>query len=131
MSSRFVRRAVTALESSSTPMVDICGAYGNAHGTAASGIRLGRVGAAGAGEAVRIQDLCGARVPFYKGTPETHEDFQLHGEDVADEVMGNASEAKRDSWPLRTFPHCLHADLKADRRDKIRSGQVRRRSCLR
>ena len=125
VSSAFVRRAVTALESSTAPTVDICGIYGNAHGSATSGIRLGGVGAADAGEAVRIEDVRGVRVPFYNGTPETLEHFLLDWEDFADEVMGSASEAQRDSWAPRTFPHRLHADLKADLRDKIRSGHVR------
>ena len=124
VSSGFVRRAVTALESSTAPTVDIRGIYGNAHGSAVSGVRLGGVVAADAGEAVRIEDLRGVRVPFYNGTPETLEDFLLDWEDFADEVMGSASQAQRDSWALRTFPHRLHADLKADLRDKIRSGQV-------
>ena len=50
--------------------------------------------------------------------------------DVADvdTLEGNkvACQAQlRDSRALRTFPHRLHAHLKADLRDKIRSGQVR------
>ena len=73
-------------------------------------------------EAVWIQDLRGLRVPFFNGTPETVEDFLLDWEDFAHEVTGNASQAQRDSWALWTFPRRLHADLKTDLRDKIRSG---------
>ena len=124
VSSGFVRRAVTAFEASTAPGLDIRGILGNAHGSATSAIRLGGVVAADAGEAVRIGGISGVRVPFYNGTPETLKDFLLDWEDSANEVMGSASGAQRDSWSLRTFRHRLHADLKADFRDKIRSGQV-------
>ena len=53
------------------------------------------------------------------------EHFLLDWEDFADEVIGSASQGQGDSWALRTFPHRLHADMKADLRDKIWSGQVR------
>ena len=89
------------------------------------GMRLGGVVAADAGEAVRIQDFCAVRVPFYNGTRAMLQDFLLDWEDFADEVMGRASQAGRDIWALQAFPHRLHGDLKADLRDKIRSGQVR------
>ena len=62
--SGFVRRAVTALESSTAPTFDIRGIYGNAHGSAASEISLGGLLAADAGEAVRIEDLRGVSVQF-------------------------------------------------------------------
>ena len=73
--SGFVRRAVTALESSTAPTVDIRGIDGNTNGTATSGILLGGVVAANAGEVVRIEDLRGVRGPFYNGSPGTLEDF--------------------------------------------------------
>ena len=120
----FVWRAVTALESSAARTVDLGGIYGKAHGSTTSGIRLGGVVAADAGEAVRIEDLRGVRQPCYNCIPETLEDFLLDWQDFADEVMGSATQAQKESWALRTFPHRLHADLKADLRDKIPSGQV-------
>ena len=81
--------------------------------------------AADAGDTVWIEDLRGLRVLFHNGTEETLEDFLLDWEDFEDEVMGSASQGQRDSWAPRTLPHRLHANLKADLRDKIRSGQVR------
>ena len=63
-------------------------------------------------------------VPCYNGNPETREDLLPDWEDFADEVMGSASPAQKSSWALQTFPPRLHGDLKADLRDKIRSGQV-------
>ena len=104
--------------------MDIRGIYGNADGSAASGIPLGGMVVADAGEAVRIE-VPWVRVPFYTGGPETLEDFLLDWEDFSGELMGNASKVKRDGWALPTFLHRLHADLKADLRDKIWSGQVR------
>ena len=106
-------------------MVDIRGIYGNAHGSVPLGIRFGGLVAADAGGAVRIEDLRGMRVPCYNGNPETREDFLPDWKDFADAGMGSASQAHRDSLALQTFPLRLHAHLKADVRDKIRTGQVR------
>ena len=66
----------------------------------------------------------GMTVPCYNGNPETREDLLPDWEDFADEVMGSAPLAQKSSWALQTFPPRLHGDLKADPRDKIRSGQV-------
>ena len=125
VSSGFVRRAVTASELSTASTVDIRGIYGNAHVSATSGIRLGGVVAADAGQAVRIENLRGVRVPFYNGTPVTLKDFLLDWVGFTDLVMGSVTKRQRDSWALQTFPHRLHADMEADLRDKIRSGQLR------
>ena len=93
----FVRRAVAAWESSTALVaepLDIRGIYSIAHGNgywAPKGIRPGGVIAGDVSDAVRIDDLCGVKVPFYCGPPEKPEDFLLDWEDFADEVMGGTS----------------------------------------
>ena len=70
VSSGFPPRAVTALESSTAPPVDSSRIYGNTHGAGTSGIWLGAVVAADAGEAVQINSLRDTRP--HAGSPSAH-----------------------------------------------------------
>ena len=55
---------------------------------ATGGIRLGGVAAADVGDAIRIDDLRGIKIPYYDGNPSNLDDFILDWEDFAEEVVG-------------------------------------------
>ena len=63
---------------------DVRGVY--SHPPATGGIRLGGVVAADVGDAIRIDDLRGIKIPKYDGTPFNLDDFILDWEDFAEEV---------------------------------------------
>ena len=108
---------------------DVRGVY--SHPPATGGIRLGGVVAADVGDAIRIDDLRGIKIPYYNGNPSNLDDFILDWEDFAEEVVGEMKGAQRDKWVCRTFPHRLAQDLKEELRDQIREGVIQtEQACL-
>ena len=108
---------------------DVRGVY--SHPTATGGIRLGGVVAGDVGDAIRIDDLRGIKIPYYNGNPSNLDDFILDWEKFAEEVVGEMRGAPRDKWVCRTFPHRLAQDLKEELRDQIREGLIRtEQTCL-
>ena len=99
---------------------DVRGVY--SHPPATGGIRLAGVVAADVGDAIRIDDLRGIKIPYYNGNPSNLDDFILDWGDFAEEVVGEMKGAPRDKWVCRTFPHRLAQDLKEELRDQIREG---------
>ena len=97
---------------------DVRGVY--SHPPATGGIPLGGLVAADVGDAIRIDDLRGIKIPYYDGNPSNHDDFILDWEDFAEEVVSEMKGAPRDKWVCRTFPHRLPQDLKEELRDQIR-----------
>ena len=72
---------------------DVRGVY--SHPPATGGIRLGGVVAADAGDAIRIDDVRGIKIPYYDGNPSNLDDFILDWEDFAEEVVGEMRGAPR------------------------------------
>ena len=108
---------------------DVRGVYSNPPAT--GGIRLGGVVAGDVGDAIRIDDLRGIKIPYYDRNPSNLDDFILDWEDFAEEVVGEMRGASRDKWVCRTFPHRLAQDLKEELRDQIREGLIRtEQACL-
>ena len=108
---------------------DVRGVY--SHPPATGGIRLGGVVAADVGDAIRIDDLRGIKIPYYDGNPSNLDDFILDWEDFAEEVVGEMKGAPRDKWVCPTFPHRLAQDLKEELRDQIREGVIQtEQACL-
>ena len=108
---------------------DVRGVY--SHPPATGGIRLGGVVAGDVGDAIRIDDLRGIKIPYYDGNPSNLDGFILDWEDFAEEVVGEMRGAPRDKWVCRTFPHRLAQDLKEELRDQIREGLIRtEQACL-
>ena len=108
---------------------DVRGVY--SHPPATGGIRLGGVVAADVGDAIRIDDLRGIKIPYYDGNPSNLDDFILDWEDFAEEVVGEMRGAPRDKWVCRTFRHRLAQDLKEELRDQIREGVIQtEQACL-
>ena len=66
---------------------DVRGVYSQPPAT--GGIRLGGVVAEDVGDAIRIDDLRGIKIPYYDGNPPNLNDFILDWEDFAEEVFGN------------------------------------------
>ena len=108
---------------------DVRGVY--SHPPATGGIRLGGVVAGDVGDAIRIDDLRGIKIPYYDGNPSNLDDFILDWEDFAEEVLGEMRGAPSDKWVCRTFPYRLAQDLKEELRDQIREGLIRtEQACL-
>ena len=108
---------------------DVRGVY--SHPLATGGIRLGGVVAADVGDAIRIDDLRGIKIPYYDYNPSNLEDCILDREDFAEEVVGEMKGAPRDKWVCRIFPHRLAQDLKEELRDQIREGLIQtEQACL-
>ena len=108
---------------------DVWGVY--SHPPATGGILPGEVVAADVGDAIRIDDLRGIKIPYYDGNPANLDDFILDSEDFAEEVVGEMKGAPRDKWVCRTFPHRLAQDLKEELRDQIREGLIQtEQACL-
>ena len=108
---------------------DVQGVY--SHPPATGGIRLGGVVAGDVGNAIRIDDLRGIKIPYYDGNPSNLDDFILDWEDFAEEVVGEMRGAPRDKWVCWTFPHRLAQDLKEELRDQIREGLIHtEQACL-
>ena len=108
---------------------DVRGVY--SHPPATGGIRLGGVVAGDVGDAIRIDDLRGIKIPYYDGNPSNLDDFIPDWEDFAEEFVGEMRGAPRDKWLCRTFPHRLAQDLKEELRDQIREGLFRtEQACL-
>ena len=108
---------------------DVRGVY--SHPPATGGIRLGGVVAGDVGDAIRIDDLRGIKIPYYDSNPSNLDDFILDSEDFAEEVVGEMRGAPRDKLVCRTFPHRLAQDLKEELRDQIREGLIRtEQACL-
>ena len=108
---------------------DVRGVY--SHPPATGGIRPGGVVAGDVGDAIRIDDLKGIKIPYYDGNPSNLDDFILDWEDFAEEVVSEMRGAPRDKWVCRTFPHRLAQDLKEELRDQIREGLIRtEQACL-
>ena len=108
---------------------DVRGVY--SHPPAAGGIRLGGVVAGDVGDAIRIDDFRGIKIPYYDGNPSNLDDFILDWEELAEELVGEMRGAPRDKWVCRTFPHRLAQDLKEELRDQIREGLIRtEQACL-
>ena len=107
---------------------DVRGVY--SHPPATGGIRVSGVVAGDVGDAIRIDDLRGIKIPYYDGNPSNLDDFILDWEDFAEEVVGEMRGAPRDKWVCRTFPHRLAQDLKEELRDMIlRCRQIPKFSC--
>ena len=108
---------------------DVRGVY--SHPPTTGGIRLGGVVAGDVGDAIRIDDLRGIKIPYYDGNPSNLDDFILDWEDFAEEVVGEMRGAPRYKWVCLTFPHRLAQDLKEELRDQIREGLIRtEQACL-
>ena len=108
---------------------DVRGVY--SHPPATGGICLGGTVAADIGDAIRIDDLRGIKIPYYDGNPSNLDDFILDWEDFAEEVVGEMRGAPRDKWVRRTFPHRLAQDLKEELRDQIREVVIQtEQACL-
>ena len=108
---------------------DVRGIYSSPPAT--GGIRLGGVVAADVGDAIRIDDLRGIRIPYYDGNPSNLDDFILDWEDFTEEVVGEMEGAPRDKWVCWTFPHRLVQDLKEELRVQIREGLIQtEQACL-
>ena len=58
------------------------------HPPATGGICPGGVVAADVGDAIRMDDLRGIKIPYYDGNPSNLDDFILDSEDFAEEVVG-------------------------------------------
>ena len=101
---------------------DVRGVY--SHPPATRGISLGELVAADIGDAIRIDDLRGIKIPYYDGNPSNLDDFILDLGDFAEEVVGEMKGAPRDKWVCRIFPHRLAQDLKEEVRDQIREGLI-------
>ena len=100
--------------------MEIRGVYSHSPGNGSSGeMRLGGVIASDVGDAVRIEDLRGVKIPYYDAHPASRDDFILDWEDFAEEVVGEKRQDARDKWACRTFQHPLASELKADLRDQI------------
>ena len=113
----------------STEERDVRGVY--SHPPATGGICLGGVVAADVGDAIRIDDLRGIKIPYYDGNPSNLDDSILDWEDFAEEVVGEMKGAPRDKWVCRTFPHRLAQDLMEELRDQIREGLIQtEQACL-
>ena len=102
---------------------DVRGVY--SHPPVRGGIRLGGVVAGDVGDAIRIDDLRGIKIPYYDGNPSNLDDFILDWEDFAEQVVGEMRGAPRDKWVCRTFPHRLAQDLKEELREQMREGLIR------
>ena len=101
------------------------------HPPATGGIRSGGVVAADLGDAIRMDDLRGIKIPYYDGNPSDLDDFILDWEDFAEEVVGEMKGAPRDKWVCQTFPHRLAQDLKEELKDHIREGLIQtEQACL-
>ena len=108
---------------------DVQGVY--SHPPATGGIRLGEVVPADVGDALRIDDLRGIKIPYYDGNPSNLDHFILDWEDFAEEVVGEMKGAPRDKWVCRRFPHRLAQDLKEELRDQIRERLIQtEQACL-
>ena len=108
---------------------EVRGVY--SHPPATGGIRLGGVVAADVGDAIRIDDLRGIKIPYYDGNPSNLDDLILDWEDFAEEVVGEMKGAPKDKWVCWTFPHRLAQDLKEELRDQIREGLIQtEQACL-
>ena len=108
---------------------DVRGVY--SHPPATGGICLGGVVAADVGDAIRIDDRRGIKIPYYDGNLSNLDDFILDWEDFGEEVVGETKGAPRDKWVCRTFPHRLAQDLKEELRDQIREGLIQtEQACL-
>ena len=101
---------------------DVRGVY--SHPPAKGGIRLGGVVAAKVGDAIRIDDLRGIKIPYYDGNPSNLHYFILDWEDFAEEVVGEMKGAPRDKWVCRTFRDRLAQDLKEELRLQNREGVI-------
>ena len=105
--------------------MEIRGVYSQSPGNGSSGgIRLGGVIASDVGDAVRLQDLRGVKIPYYDANPANLDDFILDWEDFAEELVGEMRQDARDKWLCRTFPHRLASELKADLGDQIREKRI-------
>ena len=108
---------------------DVRGVY--SHPLATGGIRLGGVVAAAFGDAIRIDDLRGIKIPYYDGNPSNLDDFIQVWEVFTEEVVGEMKGAPRDKWVCRTFPHRLAQELKEEPRNQIREGLIQtEQACL-
>ena len=108
--------------------MEIRGVYSHSPGHGSGGsIRLGAVIASDVGDAVRIEDLRGVKIPHYNTNPANSDDFILDWEYFAEEVVGEmrfGSDAG-GKWACCTFPHLLAPKLKAELRDAIQERMIR------
>ena len=114
--------------------MEIRGVYSHSPGNGSGGsIRLGGVIASDVGDAVRIEDLRGVKMPPYDANPANLDDFILDWEDFGEEVVSEKRfrSDTRSKWACRTFPHRLAPELKADLRGAIREKRIRKEEqCL-
>ena len=92
--------------------MEIRGEYSHSSGNRSSGgICLGGVIASDVGDALRLEDLQGVKIPYYDTNPANLDDFILDWEDFAEEVVGEMRQDARAKWACRTFPHRLASEL--------------------
>ena len=93
----------------------IRGVYSHSPGNGSSGgIRLGGVIASDVGDAVRLEDLRGVKIPYYDANPPN----------LDEEVVGEMRHDSLDKWACRTIQHRLTSEPKADLRDSIRENRI-------
>ena len=79
------------------------------------------------GDAVRIEDLRGVKIPHYDTKDANLDNVILDWEHFAEEGVGEMrfrSDA-RDKWACRIFPHGSAEELKAELRDAIWEKSIR------
>ena len=105
--------------------IEMRGVYSHPPGNGSSGgILLGGVISSDVGDAVRLDDLRGVKIPYYDTNAASPNDFILDWEDFSEEVVGEMLQDARDKWACRTFPHRLASELKVDLRDQIREKRI-------
>ena len=81
---------------------DVRGVY--SHPPATGGIRLGGVVAADVGDAIRIEDVRGIKIPYYDGNPSNLDDFILDWEDFTEEVVGEMRQSAKGQVGMSDIP---------------------------
>ena len=114
------RRSVGEAEPPPREDMEIRGVFSHSPGNGSlGGICIGGVIASDVGDARRLEDLRGVRIPYCDANRANLDDFILDWKDFAEEVLGEIPQDARDKWVCRTFPHRMASELKADLLDQI------------
>ena len=106
-------------------VMEIRAVYFHSLGNGRSGeIRLGGVITSDVGDALRLEDLRGVKIPYYDANPTDLDDFILDWKDFAEEVMAEMRQDAGDKWACRTFRRGLASERKADLCDRIRERRI-------